>query len=96
MRNAEVDRLLDRARRGGGSEAISRELRTLIRDRAGIADTTDGQPLEELADTLIIARWLSARTAGDVGEWIMSPSNRNKKRGKQKRPPFRYRKKAQE
>lgn len=68
MRNAEVDRLLDRARRGGGSEAISRELRTLIRVRAGIADTADGQPLEELADTLIIARWLSARTAGDVGE----------------------------
>lgn len=68
MRNAEVDRLLDRARRGGGSEAIPRELRTLIRDRAGIADTADGQPLEELADTLIIARWLSARTAGDLGE----------------------------
>ena len=68
MRNAEVDRLLDRARRGGGSEAIPRELRTLIRDRAGIADTADGRPLEELADTLIIARWLSARTAGDLGE----------------------------
>ena len=68
MRNAEVDRLLDRARRGGGSEAVPRELRTLIRDRAGIADTADGQPLEELADTLIIARWLSARTAGDLGE----------------------------
>ena len=68
MRNAEVDRLLDRARRGGGSEAIPRELRTLIRARAGIADTADGQPLEELADTLIIARWLSARTAGHLGE----------------------------
>ena len=68
MRNAEVDRLLDRARRGGGSEAIPRELRTLLRDRAGIADTADAQPLEELADTLIIARWLSARTAGDLGE----------------------------
>ena len=68
MRNAEVHRLLDRARRDGGSEAVPRELRTLIRDRAGIADSADGQPLEELADTLIIARWLSARTAGDLGE----------------------------
>ena len=68
MRNAEVHRLLDRARRDGGSEAVPGELRTLIRDRAGIADTADGLPLDELADTLIIARWLSARTAGDLGE----------------------------
>ena len=62
MRNAEVDRMLDRARRDGGGETISPELRDLIRDRA------DRQPLDELADTLIIARWLSARTANEVGE----------------------------
>ena len=62
MRMAEVERMLDRARRDGGGKAISPELRDLIRDRA------DGQPLDELADTLIIARWLSARTANEVGE----------------------------
>ena len=62
MRNAEVGRMLDRARRDGGGETISPDLRDLIRDRA------DCQPLDELADTLIIARWLSARTANEVGE----------------------------
>ena len=62
MRMAEVERMLDRARRDGGGKAIFPELRDLIRDRA------DGQPLDELADTLIIARWLSARTANEVGE----------------------------
>ena len=68
MRNAEVERLLDRARRDGGSEAIPPVLQTLIRDRALIGDAADRQPLDALADTLIIARWLSARTAGDLGE----------------------------
>ena len=68
MRTAEVERLLDRARRDGGSETIPGELRTLIRERALNADVADGRPLDALADTLIIARWLSARTAGDVGE----------------------------
>ncbi len=62
MRNAEVDRMLDRARRDGGGKTISTELRDMIRDRS------DCQPLDELADTLIIARWLSARTANEVGE----------------------------
>ena len=68
MRNAEVERLLDRARRDGGSEAIPPALQTLIRDRALLGDAADGRPLDALANTLIIARWLSARTAGDVGE----------------------------
>ena len=68
MRTAEVERLLDRARRDGGSEAIPQTLRTLIRDRALIGDAAGGQPLDALADTLIIARWLAARTARDVGE----------------------------
>lgn len=62
MRKAEVERTLDRARRNGGSRAIPAELRALIRERA------DNQPLAELADALIIARWLAARTAADVGE----------------------------
>ena len=68
MRNAEVERLLDRARRDGGSEIIPGELRTLIRDRAMNGNAAGGRPLDALADTLIIARWLSARTAGDLGE----------------------------
>ena len=68
MRNAEVERLLDRARRDGGSEAIPPALQTLIRDRALLGGAADGRPLDALADTLIIARWLSARTAGDLGE----------------------------
>ena len=62
MRKAEVERMLDRARRDGGSRTIPADLRALVRERA------DHQPLTELADTLIIARWLSARTAADVGE----------------------------
>ena len=62
MRRADVDRMLDRARLADGSTAIPAELRVLIRRRA------DSQPLAELADTLIMARWLSARTAADVGE----------------------------
>ena len=62
MRTADVERTLDRARRSGGSGTIPADLRALIRERA------DNQPLEELADTLIIARWLAARTAADVGE----------------------------
>ena len=62
MRQAEVERMLDRARSDGGGRNIPRGLRDLIRNRA------DGQPLDELADTLIIARWLAARTASDLGE----------------------------
>ena len=62
MRKAEVERMLYRARRDGGSRTIPADLRALVRERA------DHQPLTELADTLIIARWLSARTAADVGE----------------------------
>ena len=62
MWRADVERTLDRARRNGGSKMISTELRALIRERA------DNQPLAELADALIIARWLAARTAADVGE----------------------------
>lgn len=62
MRKADVERTLDRARRSGGGRTIPAELRALIRER------TDNQSLAELADTLIIARWLAAHTAADVGE----------------------------
>ena len=62
MRSAEVDRLLDRARSENGSGNIPSDLRRLIQDCAA------SQPLSALADTLIIARWLSARSAVDLGE----------------------------
>ena len=62
MRSAEIDRMLERARIEGGSKSIPNELKALIQARA------KEQSLKVLADTLIIARWLSARTAGDLGE----------------------------
>ena len=62
MRGAEVGRMLDRARIEGGAERISDNMKDLIVERAG------EQSLEELAETLIVARWLSARAAGDLGE----------------------------
>ena len=62
MRAAEVERLLDRGRGEGGGKRIPADLRGLILERFA------AQPLNELADTLIIARWLAARAAGDLGE----------------------------
>ena len=46
----------------GGDGRIPNCLRDLIVERA------QARPLKELADTLIVARWLSARTDGDLGE----------------------------
>lgn len=62
MRGAEVARMLERARIEGGSERISNDISDLIVRR------TQTQPLKELAEALIIARWLSARTDDDLGE----------------------------
>ena len=62
MRKAEVGRMLNRARTKGGSGRVPKELQELVAQRAQI------QSLRDLADTLIIARWLSARTASDIGE----------------------------
>ena len=62
MRSAEVQRMLDRARIRGGDGRIPDDRKGLIVERA------QAQPLQALADTLIVARWLSARTADDVGE----------------------------
>ena len=62
MRSADVRRLLDRARIRGGAGRIPGDLKDLIVERAR------KQPLKKLADTMIVARWLSARTAGDLGE----------------------------
>ena len=58
---AELARTLDRARERGGGEALSKGLKNLVTRRAeqvGIA---------QLADELIIARWLAARTQADIG-----------------------------
>ena len=64
MRSAEVQRMLDRARIPGGDGRIPDDLRDLIVERA----QAQPQSLKALADTLIVARWLSARTDGDLGE----------------------------
>ena len=62
MRKAEVRRMLDRARIEGGSERVPHGLRELTAKRA------QSQSLKGLADMLIMARWLFARTASDIGE----------------------------
>ncbi len=59
MRRAEVARMLERARTRGDAPLLPEHRKDLLR-RA--AET----PLDRLADTLIIARWLAARTQGDV------------------------------
>jgi CRISPR-associated protein Cmr2 len=64
MRQAEVRRMLARARIEGGGKPVSKDLRDLLIARVG----PEPESLEELADMLIIARWLSARTAADVGD----------------------------
>ena len=61
MRAAEVRRLLDRARTDEG-ERLAAEQREAIERR--LAEGT----LAQVADMLIVARWLAARTAAEVGE----------------------------
>jgi CRISPR-associated protein Cmr2 len=61
MREAEVARMLDRAQARGGAEALETTQRTAILTAAR------RQSLGTLADTLILARWLSARTIADLG-----------------------------
>ncbi len=59
MRRAEVVRMLERARTRGDAPLAPQQQATLLR-RAGET------PLGNLADTLIIARWLGARTQSHV------------------------------
>lgn len=61
MRAAEVRRLLERARTDGG-KPLAAEQREPIERR--LAEGT----LAQVADMLIVARWLAARTAAEVGE----------------------------
>lgn len=66
MRRAEVRRMLDRARLEGREKKVPvpPELQKRLIERVG----TEPGTLDRLADTLIIARWLAARTAADVGD----------------------------
>jgi CRISPR-associated protein Cmr2 len=59
MRRAEVARMLERARTRGDAPLAPQQQATLLH-RAGET------PLGKLADTLIIARWLAARTQAEV------------------------------
>ena len=61
MREAEVARMLDRAQARGGTEALE------TTQRRAILKAARRQSLAKLADTLILARWLSARTVADLG-----------------------------
>lgn len=58
---AELARTLDRARERGGDSELSKELKQRLEKRAAEIG------LKQLADELIIARWLSARTKSDIG-----------------------------
>ncbi|MBB1125593.1 type III-B CRISPR-associated protein Cas10/Cmr2 [Thiospirillum jenense] len=60
MRRAEVARMLDRARMKGGGDQLNDKERDLI------LNSTQRQPLAKLANTLIMARWLAARSANDL------------------------------
>jgi len=62
MAVAEVRRTLSRAHREGGRERISAAMRERV-----LAEV-ERQPLDALADTLILARWLAARSATELGE----------------------------
>ncbi len=58
---AELARTLDRARQRGGEGELRKEMKALVTQRA------EQVGLSQLADELIIARWLSARTQSDIG-----------------------------
>lgn len=61
MHAAELARTLERARERGGEGELPDDLKRRLKERAGEIG------LARLADELIIARWLSARTKSDLG-----------------------------
>lgn len=61
MHEAELLRSLDKARQRGGDGRLSQDFQQVIMNRAAQVG------LEQLADELIISRWLSARTQTDIG-----------------------------
>lgn len=58
---AELARTLDRAHQRGGEGTLSAEMKKLVSQRA------ERVGLAQLADELILTRWLSARTQTDIG-----------------------------
>jgi len=62
MRFAEVGRILKRARTQAGQESIPKGLQKLVGEQARRI------PLHDLANTLIVARWLAACKASELGE----------------------------
>ncbi|WCN08280.1 type III-B CRISPR-associated protein Cas10/Cmr2 [Marinomonas mediterranea] len=61
MQQAELIRLLDNLKQKGGEEAISEDMIARLKQQAQHAG------LASLADQLIIARWLSAKSQSDLG-----------------------------
>lgn len=66
--DAEFIRLLDRARDSGGNKEIDGELREKLNQRREVLRDTETDPsgFRRLADELILARWLSAKSAKDI------------------------------
>lgn len=68
----EFVRLLERARQRGGESYIPDDIREALKQRQETlrakTDSTDLSGLCRLADELIMARWLAAKTAREVGE----------------------------
>lgn len=62
IHEAELTRTLAQARLRGGGDRLSKDFQERLRTRAGQVG------LAQLADELIIARWLSARTLTEIGE----------------------------
>lgn len=72
---AEFKRLLDRARERGGQKVIPQTRREALESRVeALKDAqTDPTGLKRLADELILARWLSARTARELASTGENP-----------------------
>ncbi|WP_300331288.1 type III-B CRISPR-associated protein Cas10/Cmr2 [Accumulibacter sp.] len=69
-------RLLARARQGGGGERIDDATRNWLAERqaalAPLAGADDPGALHRLGDELILARWLAARSAAEIGAFLES------------------------
>lgn len=69
---AEFLRLLERAQQRGGAEKISETIRAALKARQKVLreknDKADPSGLFRLADELIVARWLAAKTSRDVSD----------------------------
>lgn len=66
--SCEVMRALRQAQQRGGEGSLSVELLEQLQQRAAkLGNTSDGTGYGRLIDELILARWLTARSAGDLG-----------------------------